>query len=100
VNASHDSHDTTAGRPAAGSLIKRWRQARGLTQRELAAAAGVSLGTLRDLEQSRTTAPHSKLVAELTAQLGFAARQYPGPVPGSGPGGAWIRIDLLGPLAA
>jgi DNA-binding XRE family transcriptional regulator len=98
VNTSGDSDDTTAGQPMAGALIKRWRQARGLTQRQLATASGVSLGTLRDLEQGRTIRPHWKLVAQLAPEQG----QYPDPDPdtGSGTGSARVRIALLGPLTA
>ena len=36
-------------RTSMGTLIKRYREGQGLTQRELAAAAGTSIGALRDL---------------------------------------------------
>jgi transcriptional regulator with XRE-family HTH domain len=61
------------GRIGMGSLLKRYRQARGVTQRELAAAAGLSIGTLRDLEQGRTRFPRWGMVEGLAAVLGLGA---------------------------
>src|SRR5215467_4295850 len=46
-----------------GSLIRIRRLAAGLTQRELADLAQVSLGTVRDLEQGRTRHPRVGSVA-------------------------------------
>jgi transcriptional regulator with XRE-family HTH domain len=40
-----------------GRLIRQWRRERGLSQRELAVRAGLSLGAVRDLEQERTSHP-------------------------------------------
>jgi Helix-turn-helix domain len=37
-----------------GELVRERRMSIGLTQQELAVAAGVSIGALRDLEQGRT----------------------------------------------
>ncbi len=94
-----------------GSLIKRYRQAHGVTQRELAAAADLSIGTLRDLEQGRTRFPRWGMVERLAAVLalghvqraeliqawravdGDTARQPAQRCRG-------LRIQILGPLAA
>jgi DNA-binding SARP family transcriptional activator/DNA-binding XRE family transcriptional regulator len=96
-------------RTGMGSLLKRYRQARGVTQRELAAAAGLSIGTLRDLEQGRTRFPRWGMVEGLATVLGLgqaqraeltqagraadrgAARQPAGRIGG-------LRIQILGPL--
>lgn len=97
-----------------GALIKRHRQDQQETQRELAEAAGMSVGALRDLEQGRTRSPRWGTVEELAAALALDSDQRaelaracrsgdqaraprrPGPkerVPG-------VRINVLGPLAA
>ena len=39
------------------------------TQRELAAAAGVSVGTVRGLEQGRRRAPHPRVIRAVAAAL-------------------------------
>ena len=94
-----------------GALIKLYREEWQLTQRELAAAAGMSVGALRDLEQGRTRSPRWGAVEGLAAvlgldqaqraelarswQLGTATRR-------ERPGARWppVRINVLGPLAA
>jgi DNA-binding SARP family transcriptional activator/tetratricopeptide (TPR) repeat protein len=76
-----------------------------MTQQELAHRAGVSLGTVRDLEQGRSNHPRPQsmraladvlsLDAEFSARLHrLAERRPPEPVVGSGP----VRICVLGPL--
>ncbi|WP_177328797.1 helix-turn-helix domain-containing protein [Amycolatopsis australiensis] len=40
----------------AGRLLKAYRQRSGLSQREAADAAGISLGGLRDIERARSSA--------------------------------------------
>jgi transcriptional regulator with XRE-family HTH domain len=42
------------------------------TQAELAAAAGVSVGTVRGLEQGRHRRPHPRVIRALAAALGVA----------------------------
>lgn len=54
-----------------GTLVKRYREEQRVTQRELAAAAGISLGALRDLEQGRTRSPRWESMEELAAVLGL-----------------------------
>jgi DNA-binding SARP family transcriptional activator len=98
-----------------GALVKRYREDRGATQRGLAAAAGMSLGALRDLEQGRTRSPRWGTLEELTAVLGLGQAERAELVSawraaaGSGqparhnrehgrtPG---VRISVLGPLTA
>jgi len=95
-----------------GALIKRYREDQRVTQRELAAAAGISIGALRDLEQGRTRFPRWGTVEELAAVLGVGQVQRAelARVFRAGPAGAsrhrgpharryrGVRIDILGPL--
>jgi DNA-binding SARP family transcriptional activator/tetratricopeptide (TPR) repeat protein/DNA-binding XRE family transcriptional regulator len=97
-----------------GILIASVRQAAGLTQQQLAEKAGVSLGTVRDLEQSRTLRPRRDTAETLALALGLdvervhdAAGWLTGPgregasaggAPGGGPSSG-ARVGVLGPLA-
>jgi transcriptional regulator with XRE-family HTH domain len=101
-------------RDGIGALFKRFREEQRVTQRELAAAAAMSVGALRDLEQGRTVSPRWTTVEELAAVLGLGqaqraelqvafrasrrgtARRRERPA-GRPPG---LRIDILGPLVA
>jgi DNA-binding SARP family transcriptional activator/tetratricopeptide (TPR) repeat protein len=79
-------------------VIRARRQAAGLTQRQLADAAGISLGVLRELEQGVTARPKALTLRCLSEVLGDIARLDNG----SGhdhPTGI-LRIQALGPLAA
>lgn len=78
-----------------GVLINDRRVAAGLTQRELAEAAGVSLGALRDLEQGRTSFPRWSVVHGLAAVLGLDEVRLAG-IRRAVPTG--IRFEVLGPL--
>jgi DNA-binding SARP family transcriptional activator/DNA-binding XRE family transcriptional regulator len=98
-----------------GRRIREQRNLAGLNQRELADAAGVSVGALRDLEQGRTLWPRWETVQALTSALGvdfdqpdhlmiphrgasqrrLAARITPPP---AGTASATIHLRLLGPL--
>ncbi len=93
-------------------LTQASRQIAGLTQRQLAARAGISLGALQDLEQGRTTRPRRELLARLAEALELSESQFTelaatgeghqaplqrrhpsgGPFPG-------LRLGVLGPLA-
>jgi transcriptional regulator with XRE-family HTH domain/tetratricopeptide (TPR) repeat protein len=71
-----------AARGAADGLagaVRGRRQAAGLTQRQLAAAAGVSIGLVRSLEQGRTRQPRRQSVQRIAAALGAETvpRQLP-----------------------
>jgi DNA-binding SARP family transcriptional activator/DNA-binding XRE family transcriptional regulator len=74
------------------ALVRQRRVSAGLTQRELATAAGVSVGTLRDLEQGRTRCPRWAAVAAITAALGMDRPQRAG--------GTRVEIAALGSLTA
>ncbi|MEU0031517.1 BTAD domain-containing putative transcriptional regulator [Streptomyces sp. NPDC006335] len=58
-----------------GSLVRAYRREMGLTQRELAAKAGLSLAALRDFEQSRRVRPRADSLTALTDALGLDADQ-------------------------
>lgn len=98
-----------------GELVKLHRTARMLTQRQLAAAAGISLGTLRDLEQGRHRNARWQTVQSLAVALDIDQRQRagliragppgapvppPGPARGQGAAGELAHIEILGPLTA
>jgi transcriptional regulator with XRE-family HTH domain len=70
--AYNESMASGTGGIGIGSLIKRYRTEHQITQRELAAAAGLSVGTLRDLEQERTRFPRWGTIERLTAVLGLS----------------------------
>lgn len=99
-----------------GALIKGYREGRQATQRELAAAAGISLGALRDLEQGRSRSPRWGTVEQLAVLLGLDLAQRaelaaalrtaaPRDDPAHddrvrrSPGGG-VRVSVLGPLTA
>jgi DNA-binding SARP family transcriptional activator/tetratricopeptide (TPR) repeat protein len=101
---------------ALATLLRTRRGAAGLTQRQLAARAGISLGALQDLEQGRVTRPRgqslSRLAAALqlgTAELAGLTASPPGTVrparasssdrrDPAQPGAAAVRVEILGPL--
>jgi DNA-binding SARP family transcriptional activator/tetratricopeptide (TPR) repeat protein len=79
-------------------LVRDRRLAAGLTQLQLARAAGVSVGVVRDLEQGRTGQPRRRSVERISAALGTGldlSDPAPGPPdgPDTGPGDA----DAAGP---
>src|SRR4051812_29797839 len=88
-----------------GQMIKEARQRRGLTQRELAVKAGLSLGAVRDLEQGRSSRPRPPSLEALAdalqldrrdrAQLRALAHPDPAKAPPAGP----PRVQVLGPLS-
>jgi transcriptional regulator with XRE-family HTH domain len=87
--------------PAAGPGLRAQRRAAGLTQRQLAAAAQVSVRALRDIERGCTAGSRGAL-SRLAAVLGRGERDRPGLA--SPPGedrpapGTWV--GLLGPMRA
>jgi DNA-binding SARP family transcriptional activator/DNA-binding XRE family transcriptional regulator len=54
-----------------GFLVRTYRREAGLTQRELAAKARLSVATLRDFEQSRRRRPRPNSLAALASALGL-----------------------------
>lgn len=63
----------TEGGASFGERLRRLRLANGLTQRELAERAGVSLRGLNALESGRHQAPRARTIARLAEALGFTA---------------------------
>jgi DNA-binding SARP family transcriptional activator/tetratricopeptide (TPR) repeat protein/DNA-binding XRE family transcriptional regulator len=61
-----------------GSLVRAYRGETGLTQRELAAKAGISVAALRDFEQSRRRWPRPNSLAALAQALGLDPDQTAG----------------------
>jgi DNA-binding SARP family transcriptional activator/DNA-binding XRE family transcriptional regulator len=78
-------------------LIQERRAAAGMTQRQLARAAGISLSALRDFEQGRTRSLRPGALEELAAVLDFDPGRHPGFLLS---GAAGTRIEMLGPLTA
>jgi tetratricopeptide (TPR) repeat protein/transcriptional regulator with XRE-family HTH domain len=62
--------------PAFGALLKRYRQAAGLTQEALAEQAGLSVRTVSDLERGLKVRPHKNTVAQLAAALHLSAPEH------------------------
>ena len=56
------------------SSIRERRRVAGLTQQELAAVAGVSVGVVRDLEQGVTVRPRAEALRRLAMSLGISTR--------------------------
>jgi DNA-binding SARP family transcriptional activator/DNA-binding XRE family transcriptional regulator len=97
-----------------GALVRARRESAGLTQRQLAVQAGVSIGAVRDIEQGRTAAPWPGSLARLTAALELDERELDSLVSLSGrreaaagrgrrpgtSGAARVELAVLGPLAA
>jgi DNA-binding SARP family transcriptional activator/transcriptional regulator with XRE-family HTH domain len=98
-----------------GQRIREQRNMAGLNQRELADAAGVSVGALRDLEQGRTLSPRWETVQALTSALGldfgqpdklmiFHHEAYPSRLaaritaPPTRTAGGAVHLRVLGPL--
>lgn len=94
-----------------GMMLRQWRLAAGLTQRELAQAGGASLAAIRDLEQGRTRRPRPALAAQLAralqldgqqaADLLRAGEDRPRSWPDiDGHPASGLRLRILGPVMA
>jgi DNA-binding SARP family transcriptional activator/DNA-binding XRE family transcriptional regulator len=83
-----------------GEQIREARRALGITQRELARLARVSIGTLHDLEQGRVARPRAETVSSLNAALrGDPGGQSPRSRGTGQPGAArGPQIAILGSL--
>ncbi|SDX64803.1 DNA-binding transcriptional activator of the SARP family [Amycolatopsis xylanica] len=79
---------------AFGQALRASRLRAGLTQRKLAEQAGVSLRTIRHIEQGQVERPRQDSIRRLAAAL-----ESRGESPWTGSGGA-LRIGVLGPLEA
>jgi DNA-binding SARP family transcriptional activator len=58
-----------------GSVIRRFRHTCGFTQEQLASAAGLSVGLVRDLEQGRTQSPRWGSVEALSLAMGLREQE-------------------------
>src|SRR5579875_2399836 len=88
-------------RPGFGRVLRELRLAVGATQAELARRAGVSVGTIRDLEQGRRLRPRAGSVARLSAALGLEpgqAERLARAAEAADSGRLWIQV--LGPVMA
>ncbi len=100
-----------------GSLIRQHRRAAGITQRQLATAAQVSIGAIRDLEQGLTLRPNASSARRLARTLGVSPGNLtlaagghgsdrrestaPGRPRGAGKLRPWrLELRILGPLTA
>jgi DNA-binding SARP family transcriptional activator/DNA-binding XRE family transcriptional regulator len=82
--------------PSLGSTLREYRRRAGLTQDEAATAAGISVRTLRDLEQDRASRPRRRSLAALAEALRMPAgswERYAAP-----PGTGALSVAVLGPL--
>jgi DNA-binding SARP family transcriptional activator len=87
------------GASGLGAVIRERRRAAGLSQQQLAEAAAVSVGALRDLEQDRTTRPRRSSLKRLGAVLGIGADLPPDrSETGAKAGNGAVRLRVLGPL--
>jgi DNA-binding SARP family transcriptional activator/transcriptional regulator with XRE-family HTH domain len=91
-----------------GSLLRLRREEAGLTQRDLARSAGISLAAVRDLEQLRSRRPRASTVHALAVALGLtgtkadrllATARADGLATASTPPAAAPVLSVLGPLA-
>jgi DNA-binding SARP family transcriptional activator len=84
-----------------GALIRDRRRAAGLTQQQLAEAAAVSVGALRDLEQDRIARPRHSSLTRLGMVLDLSPDLPPDlSVMGATGGNGGVRLRVLGPLWA
>lgn len=81
--------DSTGEGSGFGALLRAGRQATGVSQRELAARAGLSVAAIRDLEQGRSRRPRPAAVEALVGALGL-----------TGDGAASFRHAAAGPHPA
>lgn len=86
-----------------GEMLLAYRKRAGVTQRELASRAGVSIRTLRDIEQGVVQRPHARSVRRLAEAAGLSVAEL-GLLQDADksrlrhPKDLVLRIELLGPL--
>ncbi|GAB1690091.1 tetratricopeptide repeat protein [Krasilnikovia sp. M28-CT-15] len=84
---------------AIGRLVRDRRLSLGLSQRALAGATGLSLGTVRDLEQGRTRRPYPSTLRLLSRSLDLEfPRTAEAPSGDEGAGGGAARVLILGTM--
>lgn len=87
-----------------GELLRAYRERAGIGQEELAGRAGVSVRTLRGIEQGTVKRPHARSVLKLAEAAGLSAADLElvaadGRIGSRRAAEALLRIDVLGPLA-
>ncbi|BCJ50016.1 hypothetical protein Asp14428_14910 [Actinoplanes sp. NBRC 14428] len=93
------------GESEIGVLLRDARVRLGLTQQQLAVRAGVGVGTVRDLEQGRSSQPRASSVQALATVLGLSPRHraelqqlaHRRPRRAEAPSGP-VHLGVLGPL--
>jgi len=101
VGESRTPHDAAT----AGGSLRRLRLRAGLGQGELAARAGISVRTLRNIENGTFSRPQAASIHRLAVALGLSGVELDGLL-GSAPNtapdepgtGLPLRVDVLGPL--
>jgi DNA-binding SARP family transcriptional activator/DNA-binding XRE family transcriptional regulator len=96
-----EQHNEAVGgdRPMTG-LLRESRVRAGLTQDELAGRAGVSVRTVRALENGAVARPQAASLRRIAAVLDVdPAALLPAAAAGTGSGDVLLRIDVLGPLS-
>lgn len=84
-----------------GVLVQGFRRRAGLTQREVADLAGLSVAGLRDVEQGRVTRPRASTLRKLGEVLGLSRVELGNLLGAAGsenPAAAGLRVEVLGPL--
>lgn len=103
VSSRYAADEDLAGAWSFGERLRSFRYRSGLTQRELAERAGVSVRVLRDIEHGRVNRPQTRTVRLLADVLGLdanTARQLSPPVRDAArQGSARLHIGILGPLS-
>lgn len=98
-----DDYSAGGGGWSFGERLRSFRGRSGLTQRELAERAGVSVRVLRDIEHDRVHRPQTRTVRLLADVLGLdgdaALRLTPPAREASHPGSERLQIGILGPLS-
>lgn len=91
--------ETALSRNVFGGQLRWWRKRRGLSQLELAGAAGTSQRHLSFLESGRAT-PSQSMVLALAAALNVSLRQQNSLLASAGYAGIWKEGKLGGPELA
>jgi DNA-binding SARP family transcriptional activator/tetratricopeptide (TPR) repeat protein/DNA-binding XRE family transcriptional regulator len=81
-----------------GELVRGHRLRMGITQRQLAGLAEVSIRTVRDIERDRIDRPRPRTLQRLTVALALPQRAPGLTEPRQAPIDKRLRVEVLGPL--